>query len=106
MNALKVLIFFQTGNVVQINNESEYVKFIRVMTNLGRKGLLPSRKYSYEEMIRLYNLPHNRSKHPNWDGKTLYAEFQPDKESIGFYPYTPDVYDWYGVEPLSVNDIA
>lgn len=105
MNAVKLLTFFQQGNVVRINNESEYEKFTSFLTKLGFRDLLPRRIDSYDEMLRLHNLPYNRSNNPDWDGKTLYAECQIGKESIGIYPYTSSVYDWYGVEPMSVDDI-
>ena len=45
-------------------------------------------------------------KSTEWDGKTLYAECQIGKESIAIYPYTVRAtVEWYGVEPMSVNDI-
>lgn len=103
MNAKKLLIFLQEGNVVRIDNETEYVKFTRFLTNLGFEDILLRGKDSYDDTIRLFNLPYNKEE--GWDGKTLYAECQIGKESIGFYPYTSKVYDWYGVEPMSVDDV-
>ena len=45
-------------------------------------------------------------RYPDWDGKTLYAECQIGKESIGIYPYSVRAtVEWYGRDPLTVSDI-
>ena len=104
--AANLLTFLQNGNVIRIRDASEYAAFIRLMATHGLGSLLAPRKALYEDVIKLYKLPQNVFKHPGWDGKTLYAECQNGKESIGIYPYTVRAtVEWYGVEPMSVDDV-
>ena len=102
-----LLTFLQNLNVVRIRDANEYDAFLRFMKKHGMGPLLkPWEKERYEDVLRLHKLPHNVTKFPGWDGKTLYAECQLGMESIGIYPYTErDTVKWYGVEPMSVDDI-
>lgn len=100
------LSFLQNGNVVRIRDDNEYTEFLHVLSIHRLDSLLTPRKGLYESVIKLYKLPQNASKYPDWDGKTLYAECQLGKESIGIYPYTVRAtVEWYEKEPMSVDDI-
>ena len=104
--ATNLLKFLQNENVVRINNEAEYVNFRRTMIKHGLDTLVLPREATYEDVLKLYNLPNNVHKHPGWDGMTLYAECQNGKEAIAIYPYTAHTtVVWYGVEPMAVRDI-
>lgn len=105
--AANLLKFLQNENVVRINNESEYAIFRRTMIKHGLGTLVLPREATYEDVLKLYNLPHNVYKHPGWDGMTLYAECQNGKEAIAIYPYTRKATEeWYGMETISVSDIS
>lgn len=104
--ATNLLTFLQNGNVVRIRDDKEFDRFASLMTKLGLGSLLAPRRMGYKEVIKLYKLPQNVFKYPDWDEKTLCAECQIGKESIGIYPYTVRAtVEWYGVEPMSVDDI-
>ena len=101
-----LLTFLQNGNVIRIRSACEYATFIAIMAKHELSPLLAPRKALYEDIIKLYKLPQNIFKHPDWDGTTLYAECQNGKESIALYPYTVRAtVEWYGTEPMSVDDI-
>ena len=103
---VNLLTFLQNGNVVRIRDEKEFNRFASFMAKRGLGSLLSPRRMDYKGIVELYKLPQNVFKHPDWDGKTLYAECQNGKESIGIYPYTARATaEWYGVEPMSVDDI-
>lgn len=111
-----LLIFLQNGNVVRIRDNNEFERFTTIMLKRGLTPLLRGWKDSYPATV--HNLRRQRDdplfppmgeemiKSGQWDGKTLYAECQLGKESIGIYPYTVRAtVEWYEKEPMSVDDI-
>lgn len=118
-SAINLLKFLQNGNVVRIRNNEEFERFLSVMHHYGLLSLVPCgtlKTQTYQATVA--NLRRQRRdllfppqgetmiQSGQWDGKTLYAECQIGKESIGIYPYTVRAtVEWYGTEPMSVNDI-
>ena len=113
---VNLLTFLQNGNVVRIRDNDEFNRFRTIMLKRGLTPLLRGWKDSYPATVS--NLKWQRRdplfspqglemiKSGEWDGKTLYAECQIGKESIGVYRYTVRAtVEWYGVEPMSVDDI-
>lgn len=113
---INLLTFLQNGNVVRIRDNNEFNRFKIIMLRRGLTSLMRGWKDSYPATIA--NLKWQRAdplfspqglemiKSGEWDGKTLYAECQLGKESIGVYRYTVRAtVEWYGVEPMSVDDI-
>ena len=103
--AVKLLRFLQNSNVVRIRDQGEYDRFVARIKGVGFGELLPRLGDDFRAICQFYQqarLPGAK----DWDGKTLYAECQIGKESIGIYPYTVRAtVEWYGVEPMSVDDI-
>ena len=103
---LNLLKFLQNGNVVVIKDGDEFEWFFHILRRHGLLELAPlgtSKSQSYQAAVSLYRMDPGV---PDWDGKTLYAECQIGKESIGIYPYTTRAtVEWYGIEPMSVADI-
>ena len=116
---INLLRFLQNGNVVRIRNNDEFERFLSVMHRHGLLSLVPCGTLKTQTYIAtVANLRRQRRdplfppqgeamvKSGEWDGTTLYAECQIGKESIGIYPYTVRAtVEWYGVEPMSVDDI-
>ena len=106
---VNLLTFLQNGNVVRIRNNEEFNRFRSIILRHGLTPLLKGWADSYPVQI-FQTIKFNRGdrliKSTEWDGKTLYAECQIGKESIAIDPYTVRAtVEWYGVEPMSVNDI-
>ena len=103
--AVNLLAFLQNSNVVQIRDQREFDRFVARVKGAGFGELLPHVGDDFRAICQFYQkarLPGAR----DWDGKTLYAECQIGKESIGIYPCTAQAtVGWYGVEPMSVDDI-
>lgn len=107
-SAINLLKFLQNGNVVRIRNNEEFNRFRYIMLHHGLTNLLKGWSQTYPAQVFhiKFNGSDNLIKSAEWDGKTLYAECQIGKESIGIYPYTErGTVEWYGTEPMSVNDI-
>lgn len=106
---INLLKFLQNGNVVRIRNNEEFNRFGSIMLRHGLTPLLKGWADSYPvQIFRIieFNGGDNLIKLRQWDGKTLYAECQIGKESIGIYSYiVRATVEWYGVEPMSVDDI-
>ena len=107
---VNLLRFLQNGNVVRIQDNDEFEWFLHILRRHGLLELVPgaARKApTYQATVADYrNDPRVGGLRPRWDGKTLYAECQIGKESIGIYPYDEEaVVMWYGVKPMSVADI-
>lgn len=105
-----LLAFLQNANVVLIRDEAEYNRFVRALEHHCLSRLLPSKDgspLSYRELLFLFvGTPQNSAPFSDWDGKALYAECQIGKEAIGIYPYdTRTTVEWYGTEPMDVDDI-
>lgn len=103
---LNLLKFLQNGNVVVIKDSDEFDWFHHILRRHGVLELVPKNQ-TYQATVDSYKKdPRIGGLRPGWDGKTLYAECQIGKESIGIYPYDAKaVVLWYGVEPMSVADI-
>ena len=107
---LNLLKFLQNGNVVVIKDGDEFEWFLHILHRHGLLELVPCgtlKNQTYQATVAGYRRdPRIGGLRPGWDGKTLYAECQIGKESIGIYPYDAKaVVLWYGVEPMSVADI-
>lgn len=107
---LNLLAFLQNANVVVIRDNDEYEWFCHELSRHGLLELIPGKTLqTYPATVSLFekaNVGAPGMKFLDWDGKTLYAECQIGKESIGIYPYTVhSTVEWYGVEPMSVDDI-
>lgn len=106
---VNLLTFLQNGNVVRIKDNDEYNRFGQILFRHGLSTLVPRNADSYPaEIFQIIKFNHGDRllREGEWDGKTLYAECQIGKESIGIYPYTVRAtVEWYGKEPLSVDDI-
>ena len=109
---LNLLTFLQNGNVVAIRDEDEFQWFLHIMRRHGLIEFVPCdtlKTQTYKAMVAEYEKEVRMSagvRWEYWDGKTLYAECQLGKESIGIYPYDEmAVTSWYGGKPMSVSDI-
>lgn len=107
---LNLLKFLQNGNVVVIKDGDEFEWFLHILHRHGLLELVPCgtlKNQTYPATVAGYRRdPGVGERYPGWDGKTLYAECQIGKESIGIYPYdAKTVVSWYGTEPMSVADI-
>lgn len=105
---VNLLTFLQNGNVVRIGGCDDFYRLLRVLERHGLIGLLP-RNYPHHYGMAI-NLAFQSTKRERqngeWDCKTLYAECQIGKKSIGIYPYTVRAtVERYGTEPMSVEDI-
>ena len=104
-----LLMFLQNGNVVRIRDNEEYNRFGQILFRHGLHDLVPRNADSYPaEIFGIIKFNHGDRllREGEWDGKTLYAECQIRKGSIGIYPYTVRAtVEWYGTEPMSVDDI-
>ena len=104
---LNLLRFLQNANVVVIRDEDEFTWFHHILHRHGLLELVPPsilKNQTYRATVAGYRKdPVIGERYPGWDGKTLYAECQIGKESIGIYPYDAKaVVSWYGTEPMSV----
>lgn len=105
------LDFLQNRNVVVIHDGDEYQWFVQALCRYNMLELLPGKTLeSYPTIVSRFkrdNLVASPGvRYPGWDGRTLYAECQIGKESIGIYPYTrKTVVEWYGEEPYAVEDV-
>ena len=107
----RLLAFLQNLNVVRIRDQKEWNRFVSFMIGCGLDDLLPHgfcRNAARGEIIEASKSdPHRPLRGEDWDGETLYAECQIGKGSIGIHPYTVKAtVEWYGAEPLSVDDIG
>lgn len=107
---LNLLRFLQNANVVVIRDEDEFQWFLHAMRRHGLLELVPCgtlKTQTYQATVSGFQREGGIGlRYPTWDGKTLYAECQIGKESIGIYPYDEKaVVGWYGTEPLSVADV-
>lgn len=103
-----LLTFLQNGNVVVIKRFDDFYHFLQILERHGLIGLLPRNYPRHWGMAISLAFQSTKRERQNgeWDGKTLYAECQIGKESIGIYPYTTRAtVEWYGTEPLTVDDI-
>lgn len=105
-----LLSFLQNLNVVVIRDNDEYERFHHILARHGILELIPGKTLqTYPATISLFekaNVGTPGMKFLDWDGKTLYAECQIGKRSIGIYPYTERaVVEWYGERPMSVDDV-
>lgn len=104
-----LLKFLQNGNVVRIRSNEEFNQFGSVMLRHGLTPLLRGWEDHYPKQVSQTaksNQGGQLLKSGEWDGKTFYAECQIGKESIAIYPYTVRAtVEWYGTEPMSVEDI-
>lgn len=113
---INLLTFLQGGNIIRIRDNNDFNRFRAIMLRHGLTSLLRGWKDTYPATIA--NLKWQRAdplfspqglemiKSGEWDGKTLYAECQLGKESIGVYRYTVRAtVEWYETEPMSVDDI-
>jgi len=108
--AVNLLKFLQNGNVVLIRTNEEFNRFLGVMRRHGLLTLVPCGTLctqTYPATVAgCRKDPRIGERCPGWDGKTLYAECQIGKESIGIYPYDAKaVVAWYGTDPMTVDDI-
>ena len=113
--AVNLLRFLQNMNVVRIRNNDEFERFLSAMQSHGLLSLVPCgtlKTQTYVATVATFAKLRGQMgereliKSGHWDGTTLYAECQIGKESIGIYPYTDGAtVEWYGVEPMSVDDI-
>lgn len=107
---LNLLRFLQNGNVVVIRDEDEFQWFLHIMHRHGLLELVPCgtlKNQTYRATVSGFHREDGVGlRYPTWDGKTLYAECQIGKESIGIYPYDEKaVVGWYGTQPMSVADV-
>ena len=107
---LNLLGFLQNANVVVIKDDYEFERFYHILRRHGLLELVPlwtPRSQTYRTAVSGYRQdPTIGRQYPGWDGKTLYAECQIGKESIGIYPYDAKaVVSWYGTAPMSVADV-
>lgn len=104
-----LLKFLQNENVVRIRSNEEFNQFGAIMLRHGLTPLLRGWKDHYPKQVSQTaksNQGAQLLKSGEWDGKTFYAECQNGKESIAIYPYTVRAtVEWYGTEPMSVDDI-
>lgn len=104
--AAKFLSFLQNGNVVVIRDEEGLLRFELLLKDAGLLCLLPRIGDSLRAICHLFGKPGYRIRYPGWDGRTVYAECQIGKGSIGLYPYDAKaVTAWYGSDPIEVDDI-
>lgn len=104
--AAKFLSFLQNGNVVVIRDEEGLFRFELLLKDAGLLSLLPRIGDSLRAICHFFGKSGGKVNHPGWDGRTVYAECQIGKESIGIYPYDARaVTAWYGSDPLEVDDI-
>ena len=107
---LNLLRFLQNGNVIVIKDGDEFEWFLHILHRHGLLELAPIgtlKNQTYQATVADYRRdPGIGERYPDWDGKTLYAECQIGKESIGIYPCDAKaVVSWYGTNPMSVADI-
>ena len=91
------LEFIRGHNAVIIRNGGDWWKFAQAVQPLPFETKF---RQTYAEIIDLAK--YNPRLTANWDGHTIYIEFQPNKEMMNFayYPNDRSVEDWYGVETL------
>lgn len=108
---INLLAFLQNANVVRIDDNDEYEWFVHELAKHGLLELIPGKTLETYPAILARLRRDDRAaspgvRYPDWDGKTLYAECQIGKESIGIYPYSVRAtVEWYGRDPLTVSDI-
>ena len=110
---INLLAFLQNQNVVVIHDRDEFEWFLHAMHHHGILELVPCgtlQTQTYDATVAGFRRDNRAAspgvRYPDWDGKTLYAECQIGKESIGIYPYSVRAtVEWYGRDPLTVSDI-
>jgi hypothetical protein len=100
-----MLDFVRGANTVKAGSEEEMKELVRKLRERGLGTLIPkyAKAFTYDYELHLASI--NR-RPPDWDGKTLYVEIQPDKEEAGCYAYSEiGQKSWYGAEPISAEEL-
>ena len=92
----KIIDFLATKNVIEINNEEEYIKFQGILRDLGMEDIL-GKHFRFEDWQHLATINGKDSHH-------FYFEYD-NSRGISWYDNKKDPLDWYGVEPLKVNEL-
>lgn len=93
----RIIDFLSTRNVVELKTEEEFQGFYEILKRLGMEDILGSyKKFEDWQILATIN---------GKDYHQFYFEYD-NSRGLTWYDNEKDPLEWYGVQPLKVNDLA